>query len=137
MGRTLGAAKLSNARFTRKDKDWISLRKRLRLGPDTASAFVAALQCDCAFLEAHGIMDYSLLLGVRKRASSVAAAPSAWWLWSGVVRAFRAVAGTSTAPDPCTVSAPERRNAFKSCATGFKGATGERFVVGIIDYLQR
>ena len=81
-------------------------------------------------------MDYSLLLGVKKRGPGRATPTAAKRLWSAASRVFRAVAGTSgSGSTERAVSA--RRNSFKACPDGFEGATGERFVVGIIDYLQR
>ena len=58
----------------RKDLD---LSGPLLLGAEDARALGAALRADAAFLAAHGIIDYSLLVGVSKAAFDIAPPPVA------------------------------------------------------------
>lgn len=68
VGRTVGPdVDLRNTRQVLKDLDFIEVGARVDVGPVIAPRLLAQIDADSAFLQAQGIIDYSLLVGVHKR----------------------------------------------------------------------
>jgi 1-phosphatidylinositol-4-phosphate 5-kinase len=53
-----------------KDLDWIGAGRKLHLGPDKKRRLLAQIKKDCAFLESLEVIDYSLLVGIHRAAST-------------------------------------------------------------------
>jgi hypothetical protein len=59
--------RLANPNSTvKKDLDWLSQNESISLSPADKTAFLAALAHDVHFLAAHGLMDYSILVGIAE-----------------------------------------------------------------------
>ncbi|KAJ1906590.1 Phosphatidylinositol-4-phosphate 5-kinase [Coemansia sp. IMI 209127] len=65
LGRELSAEMAAKPRACMKDKNWVSMRQRLLLGPSKRRAFVQQLIEDVTLLIRLNIMDYSLLIGIH------------------------------------------------------------------------
>ncbi|KAJ2092784.1 Phosphatidylinositol-4-phosphate 5-kinase [Coemansia sp. RSA 986] len=65
LGRELSAEMAAKPRACMKDKNWVSTRQRLLLGPSKRRAFVQQLIEDVTLLIRLNIMDYSLLIGIH------------------------------------------------------------------------
>jgi hypothetical protein len=71
-GRSASARELAKgSRAVLKDRDFVARGRALACAdPAAHAALETALQRDCAFLRAHGLIDYSLLVGLVARADS-------------------------------------------------------------------
>lgn len=58
VGRCSSEADRKNPKKTLKDKDFIDLQKKLRLGPEKKARLMRTLEKDTLFLEEKGIIDY-------------------------------------------------------------------------------
>mmetsp|Transcript_13709 Transcript_13709/g.43302 ORF Transcript_13709/g.43302 Transcript_13709/m.43302 type:complete len:517 (+) Transcript_13709:80-1630(+) len=65
-GSTFGRQANADVDIVLKDNDARHNRLRLRVGKDRAEALLASLDADTRFLAAHGVMDYSLLVGIYR-----------------------------------------------------------------------
>eukprot|EP01133_Synstelium_polycarpum_P016997 gene16997-20227_t len=68
VGRELSAEELKKRNPTLKDLDFRRLGIKIHLGPDRKKLFMHQLAEDCKFLVKLNIMDYSLLIGMHKKA---------------------------------------------------------------------
>lgn len=51
----------------RKDLDFLNSGESIKLGPDLASRFIAAVRVDAEFLKSVNVLDYSLLFGIHRK----------------------------------------------------------------------
>lgn len=69
VNRSIGVHRYGQAGVTYKDLDWLELGHRVHLSSRQRIAMLDQLYRDSAFLESMGVMDYSLLIGVRRNQS--------------------------------------------------------------------
>jgi len=95
-----------------KDENWVDAGLRIRLPEDTQRRIREAHELDSAFLASHGVMDYSLLIGIHR--------------YDRVTHECDAPASSS--------SAPATNDLARSCALQALG-TRDLYFVGLIDFL--
>ena len=66
-GRVVSQEERAQPGFTLRDYDFEEQEGTIDIGPEMAKAFKAQLEKDTAFLCQHGVMDYSLLIGIHDR----------------------------------------------------------------------
>ena len=69
VNRSVGAHRYGEAGLTYKDLDWLEFGHRVHVTSRQRVAIMDQLSKDAAFLEKTGVMDYSMLLGVRRQLS--------------------------------------------------------------------
>jgi len=67
------------------DKDWMALGWRLQLDPGQTASLMRTCAADAAFLARHACIDWSVLLGVVRRAAEGAAASAAPPRWQRTI----------------------------------------------------
>jgi hypothetical protein len=70
VGRAVPDSKRLDPSVVMKDLDFEALKRKIHLGPQRKKVFMDQLEKDAVFLTRHGIMDYSLLLGIHYKSLS-------------------------------------------------------------------
>ena len=66
INRTVGMSKIGMSGVTYKDLDWLEFGNKVFLPPKANRSLLQQLSLDTEFLESWNLMDYSLLLGIRR-----------------------------------------------------------------------
>merc|ERR1719183_650914 len=67
VGRKVSEFEKQQATTIYKDLDFFEMQRKLELGSTRRQAVLEQIKVDCDFLQAIGVMDYSLLLGIHHR----------------------------------------------------------------------
>lgn len=143
--RTVGERKINDIGVTYKDLDWQKFQHRMHLSARHRRWFLEQIDIDTTFLKACNVMDYSLLLGVRRDvAGRLRQDPRCGCLQSRrrpcrlLIALLQALCGGERGRRPAAAAAGIPRRRHKQTLGGIASSDGhDVYYMGIIDVLQR